>query len=663
MAKRKTARAAMFPHVMMFSALTALAWCLLAGCGDGTIGSNTDPACSLSCQDRECGDNGCGGVCGSCATGETCNSATGRCEGGSSCVPACAGVQCGSDGCGGVCGSCATGETCNSATGRCEGGPSCVPACAGVQCGSDGCGGSCPSLCGAGQECLSTGQCSAPGGPPRAWKGLAVIVDFADRRLEDHTGAGIRSQAEIATLVADMESHWAWISRGRETYHWDLARIQLRQSFTQTAFANWSAFRDAVVIRLKQQINPADYDADGDSVIDGVFFVVASGSGYYDYLLGGASTHEGACIFVDAQSSQSLQMRATGNFNHELGHCRGLPDLYGAYSTINLMSLMSNSWELPGNDFSVYDRLHLSWVNPQVITATARDLALPADPASMAGLRVNTTIKDEYFLLEYRRRPASGFGSAGPAFDGLAVYHVLEGSTGQKNPPILSVLPGDGALVPGPLEVTDLFYPENTGMSLPRIFRSYLGGTLVFQLENLRRRAGGGLLFDIVILDGTPMATNLLANPSFEEGSGSPSSWGTAAYDPLASSFSVDTTQVHGGTRSALIFSARANDAEWSQSVTGLTPGAPYLVCGFVKGENIVGYQSQSAGGTVSISGTDTWRTVGFGTFDWTEGCVLTEGPANGTLKPACRLGGYASTASGRLWCDDFTLYQLDKAF
>ena len=69
-----------------------------AGFGsDAALG--TDAGCTSSCVGLECGDDGCGGTCGSCTTG-TC--ASGTC----SCTPNCTGRTCGDDGCGGSCGTC-----------------------------------------------------------------------------------------------------------------------------------------------------------------------------------------------------------------------------------------------------------------------------------------------------------------------------------------------------------------------------------------------------------------------------------------------------------------------------------------------------------------------------------------------------------------------------
>jgi len=85
-------------------------------------------------------------------SGSETGSETGNETGGETCSPSCAGVQCGDDGCGGVCGVCAPGTACTE-SGTCE----CTPSCEGVDCGDDGCGGSCGTCDGTG-TCLG-GHC------------------------------------------------------------------------------------------------------------------------------------------------------------------------------------------------------------------------------------------------------------------------------------------------------------------------------------------------------------------------------------------------------------------------------------------------------------------------------------------------------------------------
>ncbi len=160
--------------------------CSIAGCPcEGPDGCESDLVCAggLCCQPdcdgKACGDDGCGGSCGSCEGNQECNqygacmvcepgapvclgnsvstcndsgdgyigvpqdcSATPEtplCEGGICvCVSECEGKVCGDDGCGGSCGSCEDAGT-ECSEGQCV----CAPQCDGMECGDDGCGDSC----------------------------------------------------------------------------------------------------------------------------------------------------------------------------------------------------------------------------------------------------------------------------------------------------------------------------------------------------------------------------------------------------------------------------------------------------------------------------------------------------------------------------------------
>jgi hypothetical protein len=121
------------------------------GCGgvcgwcDGGVCQDGQCQCQPDCAGRECGPDGCGGSCGACGEGVDC--VDGECD----CAPQCAGRECGPDGCGGECGQCAAGEGCV------DGSCTCLPQCTTAECGPDGCGGSCGS-CAGDQECID-GQC------------------------------------------------------------------------------------------------------------------------------------------------------------------------------------------------------------------------------------------------------------------------------------------------------------------------------------------------------------------------------------------------------------------------------------------------------------------------------------------------------------------------
>ena len=82
-----------------------------------TSGAAPDPAgtprncpCVGICGSNECGDDGCGGSCGTCKAGTKCSKATFVCK---DCKVQCAGKVCGDDTCNGSCGTCAAGTQCD----------------------------------------------------------------------------------------------------------------------------------------------------------------------------------------------------------------------------------------------------------------------------------------------------------------------------------------------------------------------------------------------------------------------------------------------------------------------------------------------------------------------------------------------------------------------
>ena len=451
-------------------------------------------------------------------------------------------------------------------------------------------------------------------------RGLAVIADFSNARLEDWHGAGIRSVAQLKDQLRRMAAHWAWLSHGLESFQWDVIRVTLPVELRPDAYAGWGEYRDAVASLVRQKVNVSAYDANHDGIIDSLWVIASSnGCTQCSFLIGGESRNAGANIFVDGQDSQSLAEGATGNFNHETAHTFGIPDLYGPYGTIAYLSIMADSWAIPPNGFTAYERTLLGWVKPQLVDRTQRKLSLYPRDDGVRAIRVPTTQPSEYFLIEYRRRPTSGFGSTAPVpYDGLAVYHVLEGSGQGSDPPLLKLEPADGSIAPGSAPgQTDFFYPGNPGMRLPAVLRSYFGNQEVFRLTNLRRTQDGGLTFDIKVAprNSTP---NILANPSFESGSGGvPSSWKSSAFQATAV-FGVDTGIAKSGTRSASISAPTPNDASWYQAVSGLAPGQSYELCGWLRGKDVTTTADAGVGANVSVIGGFVRSEARSGTFDWT---------------------------------------------
>jgi len=121
--------------------------CCHPACSIGDVCVQGDCVCAPKCVGKQCGPNGCGGTCGTCADTEECTPG-GQCR----CIPLCDGKECGDDSCGAVCGTCQQNHSCEE--GLCV----CHPDCENKECGPDGCGGSC-GTCGATYLECQAGQC------------------------------------------------------------------------------------------------------------------------------------------------------------------------------------------------------------------------------------------------------------------------------------------------------------------------------------------------------------------------------------------------------------------------------------------------------------------------------------------------------------------------
>ena len=89
-----------------------------------------DQPCQQVCDGLECGNDGCGGTCGDCLSGQVCQD--GLCV--INCIVDCDGKECGDDGCGGECGQCIAELSCIA--GICALEEDCVPN-AGQECVGD----------------------------------------------------------------------------------------------------------------------------------------------------------------------------------------------------------------------------------------------------------------------------------------------------------------------------------------------------------------------------------------------------------------------------------------------------------------------------------------------------------------------------------------------
>lgn len=327
--------------------------------------------------------------------------------------------------------------------------------------------------------------------------------------------------------------------------------------------------REAVDAAEVAGTNFGVYDNNSDGSVDGVLAVHAgpgaeSGSltGQYIWshrwvLSGGSSGsvfYDGVRIndyMINPETRGTITNPRTvgiGVFCHEFGHNLGLPDLYDTDNTngdsegIGEWGLMASAGYLggehrPGN-FSAWCKEELQWDTPQIATIGNTGLYSlnPASTSRNEILRVNTSVSNEYFLIENRQRLGKDSDLNG---SGLAIWHINTNKTNSIRNNVNAdetlkgvdleeadgnddldndVNRGDGGdLFPGTSNATSF-----TDATSPNA-QTYTLANTGLEIRNIVETVGGPITFSFGPAPGAPCAasTNLTANTgSFDDGSG-----------------------------------------------------------------------------------------------------------------------------------------------
>jgi hypothetical protein len=134
--------------------------------------------------------------------------------------------------------------------------------------------------------------------------------------------------------------------------------------------------------------------------------------------------------------------------------------------------------------------------------------------------------------------------------------------------------------------------------------------------------------------------------------------WFTSAFNSSKAQFGWETAGVgRNGTRCVSIQATNFNDANWTQTINGLTPGATYGLTGWIKGENVVRQPGGTLGANLCLAGTWVHAPDSLdGTFDWRQVSLSFTAPQSGTVTIGCRLGYWSNTAQGKVWFDDVAI-------
>lgn len=194
------------------------------------------------------------------------------------------------------------------------------------------------------------------------------------------------------------------------------------------------------------------YDADGNGIIDMVYFIVAgpgansgaptsylwphkSSMAHLDIVYDGVKVDTYACstetFLLNGVNSQEIP-DGIGTICHEFGHVLGLPDLYDTdYNQGGGQSHHPGMWEIMASGgylnnsrtpagYSLYDKYTLGFAFPQPITDIGEYILEPLGTAHI-GYLLSTPVENEFFLIENRQ--ATKWDAYLPGH-GMIVAHV-----------------------------------------------------------------------------------------------------------------------------------------------------------------------------------------------------------------------------------------------
>lgn len=286
------------------------------------------------------------------------------------------------------------------------------------------------------------------------FKGLVILVEFNDKSfsIDDyHSFADDMMNKENYTGYRDKNGRNVSCTGSVRDYFRDQSLGQFEPQFDvfgpyQIDFSQYAAngtsgssrILRAAVDAANADIDFTDYDRDGDGVVDMIYFIFAGNASSYsgndsrllwphrsvltegwNYMIrDNVILYDYACsveLYGWTSQPSTVTLDGIGTICHEFGHVLGLPDLYdtdyeqgggqskhpGDWSVMSGGSYFNNGRTPVG--YNLYERYAVGFTVPQLISETG-SYELDALHESNAGLRIDSPVKNEYFLLENRQQ-------------------------------------------------------------------------------------------------------------------------------------------------------------------------------------------------------------------------------------------------------------------
>lgn len=304
------------------------------------------------------------------------------------------------------------------------------------------------------------------------FRGLVILINFSDRKFSrsdahsvyDHMFNDVNykgyknengtSNRYGSMFIGGVRDYFSQNSMGKFAPQFDVVgpvEVDMKSTEVNGNKNAWVVFAQAIA-NLSSTVDFSKYDADGDGVVDMMYFIVAGYGANYSGNSGAYLwPHKWSLEYVDIpryngkrmgkyacsvelygwESNQQTILDGIGTVCHEFSHVLGLPDEYDTDYEAGGQSHDPGQWSvMAGGSYSQLGRLPVGYsafqryasgfLTPKVITSTGKFELNPMQENNEAYM-LKTPVDKEFFLLENRQQ--SGWDAMLPGH-GMLVFRV-----------------------------------------------------------------------------------------------------------------------------------------------------------------------------------------------------------------------------------------------
>ena len=287
------------------------------------------------------------------------------------------------------------------------------------------------------------------------FRGLVILVNFSDRKFSrsdahsvyDHMFNDVNykgyknengtSNRYGSMFIGGVRDYFSQNSMGKFAPQFDVVgpvEVDMKSTEMNGTKNAWVVFAQAIA-NLSSTVDFSKYDADGDGLVDMMYFIVAGyGANYSGNSDAYLWPHKWSLEYVDIpryngkrmgkyacsvelygwESNNQTILDGIGTVCHEFSHVLGLPDEYDTDYEAGGQSHDPGQWSvMAGGSYSQLGRLPVGYsafqryasgfLTPKVITSTGK-LELNPMQESNEAYMLKTPVDKEFFLLENRQQ-------------------------------------------------------------------------------------------------------------------------------------------------------------------------------------------------------------------------------------------------------------------